>query len=194
MFQSQSVVLLGTIWFQSAILGLYGFSMRILQVPLWLIMRPVSHVFFSRASEYYRENKPIFPLVSKTILTAFLLAIPFFLILVFFGADLFAFFFGEKWRQAGELATLLSLWMIVDLVRAPISQIPIVIGKQKYLLFGSAIGSLISAVAVIYSGIYYYNNMFMAFSIITASQTIYCLIVIFICVFLAKKSDKSCLI
>lgn len=189
MYQSQNVILLGTIWFQDAILGLYGFSMRLIQVPLWLVTRPISHVFFSRASEYNRENKPIFPLVSKTIFISFLLASPFFLVLFFFGSDLFALFFGEKWRQAGELSALLSFWMIFDLVRAPIAQTPVVIGKQHFLLFWSALGSVISTAVVICAGLFYSDNMFMAFKIITAAQSFYCLLVILICCILAKKSD-----
>lgn len=189
MYQSQSVVLLGSLWFQSTILGLYGFSLRLLQVPLWLVIRPVSHVFFSRASELSREGKPILPLVSKTILISFLLATPFFLILFFFGPVLFAFFFGEKWRAAGELSSLLSFWMILDLVRAPIAQIPVVIGKQQMLLYWTVAGSVISTLAVIYAGMFYFDNMKVAFAIITAAQSFYCLLVIFICFILAKKSD-----
>lgn len=189
MYQSQNVVLLGSIWFKGNIIGWYGFTMRLLQVPLWLVIRPVSHVFFSRASELNREGKSILPLVSKTIVTSLFLAAPFFLVLFFFGPILFAFFFGEPWRQAGHLASLLSFWMMLDLVRAPIAQIPVVIGKQRVMLVWTIIGTLISTAAVCYAGIYYNNDMMRAFTIITIAQSFYCLLVILICFILAKKSD-----
>lgn len=191
MYQSQNVILLGTIWFNTAIIGWYAFSMRLLQVPLWLVVRPISHVFFSKASENHRNGEKILPLVKKTILTSLLLAFPFFIVLLIFGPSLFAFFFGEQWRESGLISSILSFWMLLDLVRAPIAQIPVVIGKQKVLLFWTIFGTILSTIAVIMAGVFYSDDLVIAFSIVTFAQCMYSLSVIFVTYSLAKKHDYA---
>jgi O-antigen/teichoic acid export membrane protein len=191
MMQTQNFVLLGSAWFQTAVIGLYSFAMRLLQVPLWLIIRPVANVFFSKASENMRNNEPVLPLVRKTIGSSFLLSLPFFAVLYFFGATLFALFFGEKWRDSGEIASILSLWMILDLVRTPISQIPIVLGKQKQMLFWTIFGTCISTSSIIIAGMYKPNNIQTSFSIITVGQCCYSLTIIVVTYFLSMIHDKS---
>jgi O-antigen/teichoic acid export membrane protein len=44
---------------------------------------------------------------------------------------LFAFVFGEEWRESGEIAKYLIPWFYVNLLVSPISHLPVLLNKQK---------------------------------------------------------------
>lgn len=191
MFQAQSVVLLGSIWFHPVIIGLYAFANRLLQVPMGLVVRPISHLFFAQASEMHRNQQPIYPLVKKTMLNAFLLSLPVFIVLAIAGPWIFSFLFGAKWEVSGHLARILCGWMLVDLVRAPIAQVPVIIGKQRVMLKWTIAGFIISATSVVIGSYFFYDRLNEAFLIIVAGQIIHCLLILFICVKLAKAQSHG---
>ncbi|MFI5203078.1 MAG: oligosaccharide flippase family protein [Flavobacteriales bacterium] len=190
-FQSQSVVLLGSIWFHPLIIGLYALANRLLQVPMGLVVRPISHLFFAQASELHRNNQPIYPLVKKTMRNAFLLSLPVFVVLAIGGPWIFSFLFGAKWEVSGQLARILCAWMLVDLVRAPIAQVPVILGKQRVMLKWTLVGFVISAASVILGSYFFHDKLNEAFLIITGGQIIHCLLVLTICVKLAKAQSHG---
>jgi lipopolysaccharide exporter len=187
-FQMQGVILIGSTYFVNSVMGFYSMSMRVLQVPMWLIIRPLSHAFFSEASELHRNGKSLLPVTKKMLLRSALLGIPMVLVLVLFGPALFVFFFGEEWRASGELARILSFWIYVDFLRAPISQVPMILGRQRLLLAFSIAGLIIMFAAILIAGNYYSNDLLTAFKIITAGQIVYSILVIFISVLTAKNT------
>ena len=129
--------------FESDILGLYDFSYRMLRLPISLIGVSISQVFFNKAAGMVNEGVPIFPLVKKTILILFAISIVPFTLLFFTGSDLFAFVFGEPWRQAGRFSESMAPWLMMNFLVSPISQIPLILKKQRAFfilsLFGTAI-------------------------------------------------------
>jgi hypothetical protein len=191
MLQTQVFFLLGSIWFQTAVLGWYSFSMRILQVPLYLIVKPLSNVFLAKAADHFKNQQTLLPLVRKTIFSTFLLALPLFLILFFLGPLLFAFLFGEAWKPAGIICSILSFWMIIDLVRVPISQIPVILGRQKEMVGWTTLGTLITILSIAYAGLYHPKDIYMAFSIITLGQSCFALMIIFVTYKQAITHDRN---
>jgi teichuronic acid exporter len=129
--------------FEKDILGLYDFSYRMLRLPVSLIGVSISQVFFNKAAGMVNDGASIFPLVKKTILILFAISILPFTLLFFAGSDLFAFVFGEPWREAGSFSEIMSPWLMMNFLVSPISQIPLILKKQRSFfilsLFGTAI-------------------------------------------------------
>ena len=135
--QSSGLVFLISAYFSTIVLGLYSFVIRILKMPLSLIGGAVSQVFFQKASMLYNEGGNLSLLVKKTMLRLTLIAIPIFLVLVFFAPILFSTLFGANWRLAGEYARILSPWVLFNFIFSPVSGVYLIVGKQKQaILFG----------------------------------------------------------
>ena len=64
-------------------------------------------------------------------------------LLFFTGEELFAFVFGENWRQAGEFSQIMAPWLMLNFVVSPITQLPIVVNKLKSFFWIGLMGSLL---------------------------------------------------
>jgi O-antigen/teichoic acid export membrane protein len=130
------------IWaFEKEVLGLYDFSFRMLKAPLGLVGSAVSQVFFKKAADTVNEGVSLYALARKTVLLLFLLSLVPFGILMAFGAPIFAFMFGEAWREAGYYAQIMAPWLMVNFIVSPVSQIPLILNKQRKFFVLGIIGS-----------------------------------------------------
>ncbi len=123
-----------TFFFSQAVVGLYGMTTRVLQAPFNLIGYSIGQIFLQEAAHQYHEGKNIQPLIKKSILRTAVVALPIVIILVITGPDIFAFVFGDQWRESGQFARILAPWFFLDFIRTPISQVPVIIGKQRQWL------------------------------------------------------------
>lgn len=172
MFQVNGVIYLISAFFNTAITGLYSFAYRILMSPMNLIGASIAQVFYQRASETYNSGNNIQPLMRKTLIFSALIISPVLLILILFGPILFAFIFGEEWRTAGEYSGILAPWFCLDFVRAPVSQVPMIIGKIRKMLSITFIGNVILVLTMVAGGIYF-KDIRTTFIILSASMSIY---------------------
>lgn len=153
MYQLNGIVYLVPVFFNSAILGMYSFGMRILQAPVNLIGGAIAQVYYQRASEKFCADENIQNLMKETIKKAAIIALPIPIILLLSGENLFAFVFSEKWRIAGLYAKILSPWIYFDFIRMTISQTAIIIKIQKQMAKISFVGISIMTIAIVYSGL-----------------------------------------
>lgn len=114
-----------------AILGLYAFMMRILRAPLNLIGGSISQVFYQKASQTFNSEEDLYALLKKTMMSLALLGIIPFLVLLLFAPSLFSFAFGGEWFEAGVYAQLLTPWLYFNFIYSPLSQVPLILNKQK---------------------------------------------------------------
>jgi O-antigen/teichoic acid export membrane protein len=117
--------------FESGILGLYDLSYRMLRLPIAIIGSSIGQVFFKKAVDLRHENKPIYPLLLKTIRTLLILSIVPFTVLLFFGDHIFGFVFGAHWSEAGFYAQIMSPWLMISFLLSPVSQVPVIINQQR---------------------------------------------------------------
>jgi O-antigen/teichoic acid export membrane protein len=87
-------------------------------------------VFLAEAPEAYRANN-LDVLVTQLHKRLSMIAAPVAVFLVLFGPGLFAFVFGEEWRQSGQYAQWLALALYASFNTAPLSSILAVVEKQK---------------------------------------------------------------
>jgi O-antigen/teichoic acid export membrane protein len=109
------------------------------------------------------------------------------ILLFFFGPNLFSFFFGERWEIAGEIAKVLSVWIFFDFIRATISQLPIVLNKQKQLLQFSILGNILLFSVIIYFGVHELAIL-ECFKYLTVLMSVYALLII---VWIFRISQKN---
>ena len=114
-----------------------------LKIPLLLVGSSIGQVMFQRASERFANSEPIFPLVSKTVLLLFTISLLPFTVIYIWGPSIFAFVFGDEWYYAGEIAAVISPWLMMNLVASAISMIPSVINELRWFFWVGLVSSLI---------------------------------------------------
>lgn len=135
--QTSGVAFVISIYFGSVVLGFYSLTLSILRAPLNFLGSSVSQVFYQNASETCRIGGDLHKLTRNTMLKLSLVAFPFFLLFFLLAPDMFKIVFGINWEIAGRYTQILSPWLFINFIISPVSQIPIILNRQKT---GFAIG------------------------------------------------------
>jgi len=189
LFQFLGIVLIGSVFYPPEVIGFYSLCLRVLQAPMTLIVKPVANVYYAEASSLMKENKSLKYLTRKTAFNTALIGIPVVVIFLAVGPWLFSLVFGKDWSTSGMFARVLVPWIFMDFIRAPISQLALLIGKQKQLLYFSFLGNIILLIALLTG--YYFNYDFMGMLIfVSISQTIY---LAFLVTWLLQQSNNEVL-
>lgn len=141
-FRTSLTTILISSFFGDTILGFYALSIRILQTPLGIIGSSFGQVLYQKFSSIKNDYNSIYFIAKNTLLKLFLVALPIFGILFIFIPDIFIFIFGEKWRIAGEYTRILLPYLFMNFLSSPISQIPIIMNKQKVFFYWSLIANI----------------------------------------------------
>lgn len=155
-FSLQLPVYLLSSLFSISIAGEYSLAWRVLIAPVTLISTSLGQVFFQRISKAHTQGKDIRAIIFQTWkILAFLGAFPF-LLIFFYGAEIFSFTFGMRWEHAGYLAQLMAPMLFAIFISSPTSSFYTSCGLQKYSLF-FCIASLFLRTSAIYIGSHYRN-------------------------------------
>ena len=122
-------------FFTASALGQFSLAWKIVQMPISLIGNSISQVFFQKVSSVKKSE--LNTIVKKFIFKASAIALPLFLILYFFAEEIFVFIFGQNWRLAGQIVSILSPWLFLRFLTSPLSNIFIVLNKQEISLIFS---------------------------------------------------------
>jgi O-antigen/teichoic acid export membrane protein len=102
--------------------GIFGLTIRVLSLPANLLSQALSSVLFQKVAElHYDDPDKIKILIIKIFLILNFIMIPFIGFIWFFGENLFAFIFGEPWREAGVMASILVFAVAIRFVVSPLS-------------------------------------------------------------------------
>ncbi|MDP4266850.1 MAG: oligosaccharide flippase family protein [Bacteroidota bacterium] len=153
-YRDSGIALAISSFYNTYFLGIYSFSMTMLQKPMVLIGSAISQVFFQKLSETLNNQQNIWKLTKKIIIKQLFISVPAFLILVLFAPDLFAFVFSENWRKAGEYSQILAPFIILRYIISPITSLPMVLNKQKQFLILSFI------INFMFPAIFFITSMF----------------------------------
>jgi O-antigen/teichoic acid export membrane protein len=151
--------------------GFYNISNRILGLPIGLISNSLGDVFKQRAASDYNEFGSCRPIFIKTFKALLISSIIPFAVLIIFGADIFAFAFGEKWRGAGEYSQILGILFFFKFTVSPLTYVFYVANKQKldfYLHFLFIIVGFLS----LYLGIKIFENINLSLWLFSISYSI----------------------
>ncbi len=125
------VIMLSIFLTEKGPIGLFNMTMRILGLPSQLISSAVGAVFKQKAAQEYNNtghSKRAF-LFSFQLLMGISI-IPF-AVLFIFAPDLFAFVFGEEWRDSGLYAQCLTPMFFMRFVTSPLTYMFAIVSAQK---------------------------------------------------------------
>lgn len=138
-FQFTGITLLISYYFGPTTAGYFALCNRILQAPIGLVIKPITQIFFSESSKLFREQKPIYQLTMVTVKRTSFIAFPILFILVLAGPFVFSLVFGANWAVSGTYAQILICWFFLEFIKAPISQLAVILRKQRKMLIVNAI-------------------------------------------------------
>lgn len=164
----QYIPIIFSVLFTPYIVGLYSFSNRILRLPNILITGSISNVFRNDAIDrinIYGECKGLFISTFKKLV---LMAILVYSLLFLFAPDVFAIAFGEKWREAGYFARILSVLLMIEFITLPLNTLFNVKQEQKRLMKIQLLNFLIGFLLLIV-GYTFFKSAFWALSLYCAS-------------------------
>lgn len=115
------VLMLGTL-FGPGVAGFYALAERVLILPSSIVGSAIGDVYRQQAAVVYNEQGNCRELFLRTARKLALVAIVPSAIAALAGPWLFAWIFGEYWREAGEITSLLSVMVFCQIVSTPLSQ------------------------------------------------------------------------
>ncbi|WP_342600226.1 oligosaccharide flippase family protein [Psychrobacillus sp. FSL H8-0483] len=132
----QLPILFMTSLFGSSVVGFYGLANIIVSLPINLIGRSVSDVFYGEAARIGRTSPNDLKKISNNLFKKLILIglIPL-IILLMFGPSLFAFVFGQEWYTSGVYARIIAFLIFARLAFTPITRVFSIYEKQKDELF-----------------------------------------------------------
>ena len=178
--------------FEKEVLGLYDLSFRMLRVPIAVIGASIGQVFLKKAVDLRNDGKAIFPLLKKTMLLLFLVSIIPFSIIMFFGTDIFSLVFGKEWREAGYYTQIMTPWPMVNFLISPVSQVPIILNKQRGFFILGITSTLLMIVTMTIGDIFpaWHLQFVQVLKVVSFTQFLFLSFVIIWLLSLAKKQDK----
>lgn len=129
--------------FGPAVAGGFDLAQRILSVPVRLVGGAASQVFLAEASQHSVADR--LRLFTKTVSRFLLLGILGMAPILVAGPHLFAFVFGEPWREAGAFAQALTVLQLARFVEVPTSQSFNILGRQDLELKTAILGAIFLA-------------------------------------------------
>ena len=127
--QGSAVVALIAALFGPTLLGFHALAQRVVRTPMATLGSAVAQVFQKRAADALHAGGDTRRLVDAVLrrLGAVAVAV---LPLLWFAPELFAFVFGAAWREAGVYAQILTPWLLLNFMLSPLSQLPLLLGRQ----------------------------------------------------------------
>ena len=126
--------------FGTTAVGLYAFSVSLLELPIGLIGNAVAPVFLQKATEIYeQEPERLKQLCLDLYNKLFYLGLLPFGIITVYGDWIFRFAFGARWEQAGVFTSYLGYFYVFKLASYATSPIYAVFRKQQIVLLGTVL-------------------------------------------------------
>ena len=121
--------------------GLYWFTVRLLDMPVQLIGQGIKRAFYQRAVSIHHSERSLLPILSKTSLALAGIALFPTLLIILFASPLFAIAFGEEWREAGRFAQWLAINAFSLFVTRPSAMLVPIFELQKFALWIGIVGT-----------------------------------------------------
>ncbi|MCP4325920.1 MAG: oligosaccharide flippase family protein [Alteromonadales bacterium] len=147
--------------------GLFALAYRMILLPVTMVNKAIGQVLYKEMIEKKHDVSYISKLLIKNAL--FLgISFPVFVILYFWGENIFSLAFGENWSGSGEFASIMAPYVMLNFIVSPLSFYFVVYDKNKLFLFFSTfylstliLGSIVYNSQDIYSFVKLYtiNNM-----------------------------------
>lgn len=132
---SQAPLLLTAALYDPETTGQLGLAMMTLALPISLLGHSTSKAYYAEIATIGRKRpEKIRALTNAVIKRLVLLALAPTLLLLVFSESIFTLAFGTQWALAGEMASLLAIYLLFQFMHAPASHLLSVFEGQRLLL------------------------------------------------------------
>ncbi|MGY0197315.1 lipopolysaccharide biosynthesis protein [Leptothrix sp. BB-4] len=141
-----TVALIGA-WAGDPAVGLWGLSLRYLKAPASLVGGAVSQALYprlTRAASGAEARQAVRQVIAVLGAIAAFIA----LVLLLAGPALFAWAFGERWREGGELARALGPYIGLHFIASPMAVVTMAWQAQAWALRLALVGQLLFVLAL----------------------------------------------
>lgn len=134
-FSSQAPLLLTAAMYDARVTGQLGLALMTLALPMNLLGHTTSKAYYAEIAALGRKRPDEIRRVTYSVIKRLLLlSLAPALVLLVVGEPLFAFAFGREWALAGELASMLALYLFFQFMHAPASHLLTVFEGQRWQL------------------------------------------------------------
>lgn len=182
------VIFIGS-FFGSAILGFYSLVLKVLNLPMSLIGKSFSQVYYQKIAEMQndeqKQNEEFSFVKNTTVKLLALGAVPT-LLLFLFGEQLFGWVYGADWKTSGQIASLFAFFYMIRFVY--FAQSTYLIAKEKLgteLVLNLTLFSL--QMASIFVGYYVFNDFYLTFLMMSVSGGLSYALFLFVVFNLARR-------
>ena len=177
--QSLPVLLLGG-FFGAAVAGMFVYARNIILMPKNLLSTSVAQVFYPQGAREWEQGGSLGQSIRRSlkllVLTTSFPAV----LLALLGPVLFAVVFGERWREAGVYAQILSPWMFMEIVATPIALVLLITRRAHLALIYNLVLVVVRVGALVAGGLWAGSRVaLLIFSLgstaVMLHQLIYCL-------------------
>ncbi|HFU75306.1 MAG TPA: lipopolysaccharide biosynthesis protein [Arcobacter sp.] len=169
-FSTYIPVYLFTPFFGLTVVGLYTLSTRIVLSPMMIIAGASAKVYNQKVTQLYNKKEDAYGFTVRFLRSLVEKILIPFVVIVVFSPDIFAFVFGEDWREAGVYTQILAPWLMLAVIGSTVSFIPNLINMQKKAFIVSIVLSIITLISL-YIGVLV-NNIYILLMLLSLSNSI----------------------
>jgi O-antigen/teichoic acid export membrane protein len=118
------------LFFNTGIVGFYVLGERVIRVPMNVVGKAISQVFFRQGTDARREGTLATVFVQTVRMLSIIGLLPS-LILTILGRDLFVVVLGPDWAEAGVFVQILAPWAFVWFLSSPLSTLISIQERQE---------------------------------------------------------------
>jgi O-antigen/teichoic acid export membrane protein len=146
--------------------GVYSLSLKIVATPLFLISSSISQVYYKKSSDlFYTSKEKLFDFTKNIVLANLGTMLIILIFINTLGIFILEYFFTKNWENLRLFTLLLSVLIFARTSFNPISNIAIVMDKNKVSLLFNIYLLLVNIVAVIIG--FFYDNLFVTIIILS---------------------------
>ena len=134
-FSMQAPLIFITAIYDVETTGQFGLALMALGLPISLIGQSIGNAYYAEIAQLSRkEPQKILEITKSVQKRLFVLGLPPTLFIFFFGKELFEWIFGNHWSMSGSFASIVSVYLFLQLTSAPLIQVLNVFNVQKMFL------------------------------------------------------------
>lgn len=140
------VVLFGLITnsYGVAVTGVFLMMDKYLRAPVRLVGSSVGQLYYKEAAQLKNEGKSPVSIFNRSLGITSMFAVPFLIVIIYFGPDLYEWYLTSKFRASGELAQIMAFPIAMNLLVSPLSSTPLIYNQQKKAFLLSMLGYALS--------------------------------------------------
>jgi O-antigen/teichoic acid export membrane protein len=176
--------------FGPAAAGYYALAERFAVLPAQLVANAVGDVYRQRATVEYHRHGRFDGLMRRTLGATTMIALVPFALGILLAPSLFAWLFGEIWREAGLLTQILMVGSFVSFATTPVDKAAVIFQRIRYIFLWHAARLMLKLGAVGMTALMGLSLTTLLWLIVLVRVGLYCVDLAY-CYWLAKGTDKG---